>query len=282
MDDRFATELTEKAHLSHERPDEVFAALPEAAEGATEVLELLTTHLLTYFPHVYRQQGDCLENLVTRQTWTLPPDRLHPLDLAGRLVQEDLCLMQQAAPDEPYRLVGASVHFPTRWRMRDKLGLPLTAIHNPVPGYAAQLGAKADKYFERLKAERPGWRINWSILDAPALFQPTGHGRQGLNREITPQNAGERLWLRMERQTLRRLPRTCDVVFTIRVHVRPIANLARQPQRAADLAAALRALPEATRVYKSLPPFLDALLAWLDRAATITEGTGVGGHDTHE
>lgn len=282
MDERFAVELAEKARLLHERSDEVFAALPEASAGAAELSELLTAHLLTYFPHVYRQQGNCLHNLATRQTWMLPQKHLHALDFAGRLVQEDLCLMQQAAPGEPYRLVGASVCFPTRWRMREKLGQPLTAVHDPVPGYAQQLGAKADKYFERLKADKPGWRINWSILDAPELFQPTGHGRTGRNPDITPANAGDRLWLRMERQTLRRLPRTRDVVFTIRVHVRPISQLAQQPKRAADLAAALRALPEPTRVYKSLPPFLDALLAWLDQAATAEEHTGVRGNDTHE
>jgi hypothetical protein len=75
----------------------------------------------------------------------------------------------------------------------------------------------------------------------------------------------------MERQTLRRLPRTGDILFTIRVHVRPLYTLATQPQRAADLAAALRAFPQAMRQYKSLPPFLDALLVWLDRV-TSTAG----------
>jgi hypothetical protein len=121
-----------------------------------------------------------------------------------------------------------------------------------------------------LRAEKPVWRINWGLIDDPTLFQPTGHGRKGLNPNITADNAGEKLWIRMERQTLRRLPRTQDVLFTIRVHIRPLQQLLAYPDRAATLASAIRGMPEPLRLYKSLPPFLDAVLAWLDRAAGTT------------
>jgi hypothetical protein len=124
-----------------------------------------------------------------------------------------------------------------------------------------------ERFFHRLKTERPVWRINWTLLDNPTLFQPTGHGRLAHNAQITAQNAGDMLWLRMERQTLRRLPRSGDILFTIRVHVRPLHSLATRPERAATLAAAIRALPLAMQRYKSLPPFLDAVLAWLDQVA---------------
>jgi hypothetical protein len=104
-----------------------------------------------------------------------------------------------------------------------------------------------------------------SLMDDPRLFQPTGHGARAGKGEITADNAGEKIWLRMERQTLRRLPRTQAIVFTIRVHVRPLHSLARCPEQAARLAATLRALPEPMRVYKILQPFLSAVLTWLDR-----------------
>lgn len=264
-DVRLADELAEKERLLHERHREVFAALPEAMAGSVEVLELLAEHLPGRFPTLYKRAGAMLHNLVTQQAWDLSQDILHPLDLAGRLVQEDLCLMQQDVREPIYRLVGASLCFPTRWRLAEKLGKPLNAIHDPIPGYEEQLATTMDRYFERIKVEKPVWRINWSLIDDPTLFQPTGHGRKGLNPEITSENAGEKLWLRMERQTLRRLPRTQDILFTIRVHVRPLRELAAHPERAAALAVAMRTMPEPMRVYKSLPPFFDAVLAWLDR-----------------
>ncbi len=266
-DTRCAVELKEKERLLTERHDEVFAALPEAAPGSAEALALLVEHLPIRFPELYKRSGNQLDNLATGQRWEIHTTPLHPLDLAGRLVQEDLCLMQRQAHTQVYHLVGASLCFPTRWRLADKIGQPLNTIHAPIPGYAEQLATTMDKFFDRLKVEKPVWRLNWALMDDPTLFQPTGHGRTGTSTDITPENAGDTLWLRMERQTLRRLPHTHDILFTIRVHVRPLAQLATQPDRAIQLAAALRALPPPMRRYKSLPPFIEAVLTWLDRAA---------------
>lgn len=266
-DDTFAAQLREKERLLSERHHEVFAALPRAAAGSTETLALLVEHLPTRFPQLYRRSGAEMENLVTGQRWDVRNDDLHPLDLAGRLVQEDLCLMQRRPDTGKYHLVGASLCFPTRWKLADKLGKPLNAIHAPIPGYAEQLAASMDRFFDRLHVDKPVWRLNWSVMDDPTLFQPGGHGRTGVNPAVTVHNAGDTLWLRMERQTLRRLPDSLDILFTIRVHVQPLSRLAGRPERAAQLAAAIRALPEPLRRYKSLPPIIDAVLGWLDRAA---------------
>ena len=266
-DEPMASELAEKERLLRERHQETFAALPEAAEGSAEVLELLGAHLPTRFPQLFRREGNLLRHLVTRQTWDLAQNVLHPLDLAGRLVQEDLCLMRLNAESHLYHLVGVSLCFPTRWRFADKLGKPLNLVHEPVPGYEEELASTIDRFFERLKVDKPVWRVNWGLIDDPTLFQPTGHGRKGLNPDITVDNAGDKLWIRMERQTLRRLPRTRDILFTIRVHVRPLCELATRPDRAAELASTIRSMPEPMRLYKSLPPFLDAALGWLDRVA---------------
>ena len=269
-DARMAIELAEKERLLCERPDDVFIVLPEAANSSAEVLDLLISYLPERFPTLYRRVGDQIENRVTRQRWHVTQHGLHPLDLAGRLVQEDLCLMQLAAETDQYRLVGASVCFPTRWRLAEKMGQSLGNIHLPVPDYEAQLDSTMDRLFARLKVDRPVWRLNWSLLDNPALFQPRGHGQHEHNAAITADNAGDRLWLRMERQTLRRLPLTGDILFTIRIYVQALRDVAANPERAAHLAAAMRALPPNMRGYKSLYPFMEAALAWLDQIADQT------------
>ena len=264
-DERLAADLAVKERLLDERHPDVFAALPAAQAGSVEVLDLLLAHLPARFPHFYRRAGARFDNLVTGQRWNLAQSALHPLDLAGRLVQEDLCLMQPGDSAAIYHLVGASVCFPTRWCLREKMGKSVGAIHAPVPDYEPQLGASMGRFFRRLKAERPVWRRNWSLVDDPALFQPTGHGQQACNTNITADNAGDTVWLRMERQTLRRLPRSGDILFTIRVYIDPLHRLAACPPRAAALAAAIRALPPAMQRYKSIVPMRDAVLAWLDR-----------------
>ena len=76
--------------------------------------------------------------------------------------------------------------------------------------------------------------------------------------------AGERLWLRVERQTLRKLAQSEAVVFTIRTHITRLDRAIETAAHAAALATALRSMPEAMQQYKNIAPFAPALLAWLD------------------
>lgn len=267
VDEHLPAELVEKQRLLAERYSEVFAALPEAAAGAAETLALLVDHLPARFPQVYQLEGDRLHNRATAETWPLAGGRMHPLELAGRLVQEDLCLMGRDPASGLYRLTGACLCFPSRWRLAEKLGKPLDAIHGPVPGYAAALGAPMNRLFERLKSHKPVWRLNWSVVDDPALFQPIAPAGPDYATNVTAANAGDKLWLRLERQTLRRLAASNDILFTIRIYSRPLSVLAGQPERAAQLAAAIRGLNEEMRLYKSMRPIIGAALAWLDRTA---------------
>jgi hypothetical protein len=133
-----------------------------------------------------------------------------------------------------------------------------------VPLYADRLARPVDRFMLHVKQGHIAQRLNWSVMDDPTLFQPTGHGREEVNSAVTIQNAGETLNLRVERQTLRRLPRSGAVLFGIRVHVYPLAQAVTTPADAARLAAAVRALPAELIRYKSLGTFRGALLGWLE------------------
>jgi hypothetical protein len=66
------------------------------------------------------------------------------------------------------------------------------------------------------------------------------------------------------------------VLFGIHVHVYPLARIGAVPALAAQLAEAVRALPESIRHYKRLAGFEAALLAWLDqRAQGVENGRAV-------
>ena len=264
IDTDLPAQLAERQRLLTERHQDVFAAYPEALPGSTETLTLLVEHLTRYFPQLYQQENRTLINHVTGERWPLDDLPMHPLDLAGRLVQEDLCLMQRDSEQGIYRLVGASLCFPSRWRLHEKLGHSLAHIHDPTPHYTERLATPMDRAFDKLKPDRSVWRLNWSVLDDPTLFQPTGHGRKDYATDVTAENAGEKLWIRVERQTLRRLPQSQAILFTIRVYVYPLHSLATQPAVAQRLATALHGLDDAMRDYKSLRPLREAAVAWLE------------------
>lgn len=262
LDQRYPEEMAERRRLLDARHDAVFAALPQSDAARAETLAEVAANLATRHPAWFSRNGDRLDNRLTGEAWDLAAPARDPLELAGRLVQEDLCLIQ---PGETGPLLTAAVLcFPSRWRLAEKIGRPLAEVHGPVPFYADRLARPVDRFMHHVKPGHIAARLNWSVLDDPALFQPTGKWRQGHNTLVAPENAGQALFLRVERQTLRRLPRTGAVLFGIRVHVYPLAAAITTPALAARLAEAVHALPEATVHYKSVLPIRDALLGWLD------------------
>ncbi|MDB5399024.1 MAG: hypothetical protein JWQ55_1042 [Rhodopila sp.] len=262
FDELYLPEMAEKRRLLTSSYDQVFAATPVSNAPRAEALELIVTALTTHHPNWFSRDGAELRNHLTGEAWK--PGSLDPLDLAGRLVQEDLCLIQNDNAGPVF--TAASLCFPSRWRLLDKVGKPLSAVHGPVPFYADRLAAPVDRFMRHLKAGHIASRLNWSLLDDPALFQPGGKWRVDRASDITVTNAGSRIFLRVERQTLRRLPETGAVLFGIRVHVYPLDRVIDSSDRAATLAEAVRALPAEVQHYKSLLPFREALLAWLEGA----------------
>jgi hypothetical protein len=269
-------QLGRRRALLDERHGEVFGALSESLPGQSETLALLLEHLLRHFPDDYAEEGGRVVHLATEESFARAAFADRPLELAGRLVQEDLCLMQKG--EAGYRLVAAVLCFPSRWRLSDKLGRPLDAIHEPVPGFDRQLAAPVGRFFSRLDAGRPVWRVNWSLVDTPELFLLPDHRARPY--ELGPGDAGERIWLRIERQTLRRLPVSGDVLFTIRTYVERLAEALDGPSSAAAMAARIREMPDAIARYKNIAPVRSSLLAWLDRRAARSrclQGPSAGG-----
>lgn len=267
IDDQFICYLQRKQELLQTYPSEVVASLPGSEMAQTEVLELLLDHLLTCFPSHYQRQGNQLHVLPTQQIWELSAFTATPIDLAGRLVQEDLCLLQ---PDPAgYRLVAASVCFPAHWRLRDKLGQPLTQIHQPVPGYDTRLAPTVDRLFDRLQVEHPGYRLNWGLAHTPELFLHPLHTHP-VQEALSPQTVGEKLWIRSERQTLRRLPQSHHVLFTIRTYLYPLSLLEQHPTIAHNLCQILQHMPQAMQHYKQIEPIQAILLEYLGQIGNQT------------
>jgi dimethylamine monooxygenase subunit A len=265
LDERYISEMSARRRLLATHHADVFAALPQSDDARGETLAEMARSLAANRPQWFALEGPLLHNRLAGETWdrsSLPCD---PLELAGRLVQEDLCIVQNT--DAGPLLTAAVLCFPSRWRLTEKIGRPLAEVHARVPLYSERLARPVDGFMRHLKPGHIAGRLNWSVLDDAALFQASGKWRQEHNRVVTGENAGETLFLRVERQTLRRLPRTGAVLFGIRVHVYRLGVAITTPVTAACLAEAIRALPESTSLYKSIPSIRAALLDWLDRRA---------------
>jgi hypothetical protein len=183
----------------------------------------------------------------------------HPIDLAGRVVQEDLCLMER--DERAWRLTAGSVCFPTRWSLADKIGGTLAGIHEPVPGYAADIGAQVDRFFDRMAPGAIAYRINWSLVGDSARRLPA-RNRQA--PETMPTDPARDLFMRLEHQTLRRLEDHAAILFGIRIHVWPLGEVL-ELLPAAEFASEIHTAPPDIARYKNLEGLREELAVWLER-----------------
>lgn len=173
---------------------------------------------------------------------------------------EDMCLLTRREGDDQYRLIGAAVAWPSDWHPVDKLGLPLRALHAPIAGYAEQLATGVDRFMDTLRPGLIYGRCNWFIAATGARRWLEERPASEAFAHVTSDNAGEALFVRSERQTLRRLPQTSAILFTIGIYVEPLGRLSKANiHRLADAAQTLVA-GEGDR--RGAPAYADALIQY--------------------
>lgn len=262
--------LDRKAELIADRFATVFRAEAGTEDAQQDVLDLVLEHLRAHHAGTH-----LVEPEQARMTDHVPAVALGEkpaLLTASRLVQEDLVLMRPGP--HGYRLAAASLCFPSSWSLVEKFGQSMHGIHENVPGFNGhRMGQVVRRLFDNLTPEQLVCRFNWSIYDDPDLHhpQPKQLGRLlgDMDNDILAA-----MFIRVERQTLRRLPRSGDILFTIKVHHDPLAVLSDAPDAgvmADGLRAQLLALDSDQLAYKGLGPHRDRLASALEALAKSVE-----------
>ena len=237
-------QMTERAWLFDNRHGETFAALDGSEDAGAEVRDMVMAHLADYHG----------------STPDLPAAAMHPLEAAARLVPEDLLLLKSRPRDADdglldWTLAAAALAFPAHWVLAEKMGRPLAGIHEPVPHYGERLETPLDRFFTNMQVGPISHRWNWSVVTSPELFTPD----RALSAPIAVGEGIQRLFVRMESQTLRKLPETGQILFTIRTYIEPVLKWAHIPGALADLATMLAGMSPQIRAYKGVSRYEDAL-----------------------
>ncbi len=205
VDEAYGPQMALRDRLIASHTPAVHALLPDAAPAAAELYSTILDWLTT-------APGFTLTPTTARRPdgVNVPLDPAQPLLTLGRLVQEDLCLLQPTTDE--YHLTGAILCFPASWTLAQKVGRPMTAIHDPVPLYDVDLASRVNRMFSAIRPDQPLWRMNFLTYDDFTLHQPRPEG------EKRPQPT-DHVYIRCERQCLVRLPATGAVVFTIHTYV---------------------------------------------------------------
>ncbi|MEM9854308.1 MAG: DUF3445 domain-containing protein [Pseudomonadota bacterium] len=194
FDEAEAGQIAERKRLIAERRDAVIAHLPGSERAQAEALEMIGAHL--------------------RARHGRAP-RLERFEDLAAAIQEDVVLLEKRG--DAHVMTAALLCFPASWRLSEKIGRPMQAIHAPVAEIGPRMDRQIERVFETVRKGRALWHYNQLWYSDPALFQPRSPDE--------PRPKGARDYLRSERQCLLPLPRTGALIFTIHTYVVARADL---------------------------------------------------------
>jgi hypothetical protein len=212
-DEVFARQMAYRDWLIAQRRADIVAETPEAGPAAQELLETLL-ETLAEVPDYRVGSGEVLRP----DGVTVPLRRDDPMATVGRLVQEDFCLLMPQGGE--HVLKAAVLCFPASWTLAEKIGRPMMRIHKPVPDYDGDIGLRVQRMFDRMQAGVVMFRANALLYSDPDLHHPRSEAAPRV-----PDGDGPDRWMRVERQTLRKLPVSGAIAFGIHTYLVPEASL---------------------------------------------------------
>jgi len=273
---RMREELQMKANALDDptRFSQVFVAEEDSLEAQREVLDLFCSYLPRRYPdqYVFDPQTNSMRVIPLAKTFDIHDwINTRPLELCERIVQEDLILMRppREGEEDQYAMAAAAVVFSFS-ELPEKLGKPVTFLHAPVPGYDKFLRRSLQMTFQKLlQTHQPKWRNNWGISPSGSLDEPLyGSAHAQAQRQIQEPTREDiqAKFLKVEYQTIRRLPRTGYLLFTVKTMVDPLSALEKVPKAASCLASSIRGMSVAMRKYKGIDDDVtcNAVLSYLD------------------
>jgi len=274
VDEHYVAEMAERALVLKEDPLRC-QALPHMMLAQWDLIELLMTAMSDDYPEHFTLERDgdrwhwINRPLGIDQRFTFgDPATLpyQPMEYITRQCQGDFCLIDQR--DNNLWMDAGIATAQADWSLDFDIGMNFMEWHGPVP-LAHELGVfdRALKFLLNLQQGRPVRRLNWTMTINPRMdTSPEKYHKWGSDRAtVTPENAGEKVHLRVELQGLWRLPRSNAIVFSIRGYLMSIGDIATIPKWGRRLHRVLKTLPPELVDYKGLTRYRDAAVAWLSQ-----------------
>ena len=158
------------------------------------------------------------------------------------MIEEDFMLIKEV--DGKQIIIAACNAYSSSGWLVASAGRALPWAHEPVPALTEKPESRIDRMLATVHSATSCERFNWLLTPVSAiLFPPDAHANtanaiQGEMAQLraAPDRAGELFWIRVERQTLIRLPETAAVAFSVHTYNDPLSSVA------ADMASIRRML----------------------------------------
>jgi hypothetical protein len=146
--------------------------------------------------------------------------------------------------------------------------MSFTEWHGPVPmAHSEGIFERALKYLTAIQVGKPVRRLNWTMTvnarmdTSPETYHEWGHERTS----VTPENVGEKVYLRVELQVLDRMPRSNAMMFSIRTYLMSLEDIVSNPEWAKRMHRVMKTLPAPLIDYKGLTRYHGMVVDYLSQ-----------------
>ena len=284
VDEHYVSEMRDRALVLADDPLRC-QSLPHMTLAGWDLLELIMVSKARDYPHWFTltQNGNrwhwINRPLQIEQTFTFLDDTTlpcGPMEYITRQTQGDFTLQDQR--DDNLWLEAGMVTTQADWSLDFDIGMSFHEWHAPVPlAHEMRVFDRALKFLLNLQLGAPVRRFNWTMTVDPLLdTSPENYPKWGPGKTtMTEGTIGQRQHLRVELQTLQRLPRSNAIVFPIRCYLIRFEELVSVPKWARRLHRVVRDIPDEIATYKGFlrnKPLMLAYLSQFDDGAPTSPG----------
>jgi hypothetical protein len=227
-------------------------------------MEMVLQFLCARYPHYFSLDTaqHTFHNRILDTTTHL--QHTAPLHVLLQNVPEDFALMQRDAATGLYVFRAGIICSSIGWNLGSKLGLRLHEIHAPVPDYRDKMQFSMDRYFARMPAAKPIQRGSWGFELGTPLYHGPGEPFPSIEGLGVEEVVG-RIHLRVDWQTLRRLPVSGAIAFNYKALFSPLKQLRKEPYIPSIALKVLKEGKENIMSYKGTQRIEEVLVPTLER-----------------
>ncbi|KAG6854946.1 hypothetical protein C0991_009769 [Blastosporella zonata] len=252
----------------------ILDALPGSQLACKELLEMVIVFLCARYPNQFQmnwRSGLFHNHVLGISSNTRTVD---PLKFLLDNVPEDFLITQQDEETGLYVLRAGVSCSAIGWRLQEKMGKPLHEIHQSVPDYMEKMRVSMDRYFSKMTCDKPIQRGSWDFEIGQLLYAQPGDPHYDMRGVQQPGLDVEDIYLRVDWQTLRRLPKSRAIIFNFKALFTPVTQFQKEPYIPKLVAKVLRDGKKAFKEYKSTYHVEHKLLPALDKWAKEQEDKG--------
>ncbi|TAQ90298.1 hypothetical protein B7494_g1387 [Chlorociboria aeruginascens] len=240
----------------------VVQCLPGSEPACYELLDHVTSFLTSQFPRHFSivpstyTSPPSIRNHITNETHIIGRQCSNPLETCARLTMEDLSILIEDPESGEHRLMASATLFPAGWKLQERIGTTMAAVHGPVPRWKENFSGHINLYFAHITAKSSMERQSFFVQTTAKLFQDEPEGAPSTPPKI------EDIYVRRERQTFMRLSKSSALVFTVRTFMQKLVHLDIEEVRAFEQQ--VRGWDKEMAAYKGVGVWGDVALNWCD------------------